>query len=179
MKPRPIPAEQIPENPRKTVYPEPFAQQVQGRSKKKLGDHFGLVNFGVNLTRLEPGAVSALLHWHSRQDEMIYVLEGQPTLMIGEDAWPLRPGDCFGVRAGTGVAAQVINRSEASAVILEIGDRSAGDQVEYPNDDLKAELDDNGQWRFLHKDGRPYTSRDQEYPIQAAHLSADSRVVKT
>ncbi len=156
MKPRPVPADQIPENARKTVYPEPFARQVEGRVKRKLGDHFGLTNFGVNLTRLAPGAVSALLHHHSTQDELIYVLEGHPTLIVDDQAWSLAPGDCFGVKAGSGVAAQVVNRSEASAAILEIGDRSPGDKVEYPNDDLKAELEESGKWRFLHKDGTPY-----------------------
>lgn len=141
---------------RSTTYPLPFAPRVAGRGKRRLGDHFGLCNFGVNLTRLEPGAVSALLHHHSRQDEFIYVLEGHPTLRLGEERYRLDPGDCCGFPAGAGVAAQLVNESTEPAVFLEIGDRTPGDEVEYPEDDLRAEQDEEGRWRFLHRDGRPW-----------------------
>lgn len=82
MKLIPIQAVSVPLPDKKTVYPQPFASQVDGRTKKKLGDHFGLTHFGVNLTELAPGAISALLHHHSKQDEFIYILEGTPTLLL-------------------------------------------------------------------------------------------------
>ncbi|MDJ0928087.1 MAG: cupin domain-containing protein [Gammaproteobacteria bacterium] len=136
-----------------TFYPEPFAQQVRGRVKKKLGDLFRLTNFGVNLTQLEPGSVSALLHSHTTQDEFIYVLEGTPTLVMNAEEYELAPGDCMGFKAGTGIAHQLANRSDQPVTYLEIGDRSPGDAVEYPNDDLKANLAADGSWAFTRKDG--------------------------
>ena len=156
MKAVPIPADSIPAPEKKTVYPQPFAALMEGRVKRKLGDYFGLNNFGVNLTELSPGAISALLHHHSRQDEFIYILQGTPTLILGQDEYVLSPGDCYGCRAGTGIASQLVNRSSAVVTYLEIGDRSSGDEVEYPNDDLRAVQLANGQWRLTHKDGSPY-----------------------
>ena len=139
-----------------TIYPAPYAALVKGRQKRKLGEHFGLTHFGVNLTHLSPGATSALLHSHSKQEEFILVLEGSPTLVLGETEYVLHPGDCYGFPAGTGVAHQLINRSEENVSYLEIGDRIAGDEVEYPKDDLKATQLPNGQWAITHKDGRAY-----------------------
>jgi len=140
----------------KTSYPPPFAALVEGRIKRKLGDYFGLSNFGVNLTELRPGAVSALAHHHSKQDEFIYVLKGCPTLVLGDEEYPLRPGDCYGFKAGSGVESQLINRTAEDVSYLEIGDRTPGDEVVYPRDDLKAVQLDDGRWLFRHKDGRPY-----------------------
>jgi uncharacterized cupin superfamily protein len=80
---KPVRADEVAENKRKSFYPEPFAALTEGRSKRRLGDHFGLEDFGVNLTRLTPGAMSALKHRHSRQDEFIYILSGPPTLVYG------------------------------------------------------------------------------------------------
>ncbi len=154
--PVPVPADSIPPPMMKTIYPAPFAHQVEGRIKRKLGDYFGLTNFGVNMTELEPGAVSALLHHHSKQDEFIYVLEGQPILVLGEEEYLLGPGDCYGFRAGSGIASQLVNRSEKPVTYLEIGDRTEGDEVVYPKDDLKAAQLSDGKWLLTHKDGRPY-----------------------
>jgi uncharacterized cupin superfamily protein len=140
----------------KTNYPEPYASLVAGRLKRKLGEFFELTNFGVNLTHLSPGAMSALVHSHSKQDEFIFVLEGTPTLVLGKEEFTLNPGDCYGFKSGTGVAHQLINRSEESVTYLEIGDRIEGDEVEYPNDDLKATQLKNGVWTITHKDGRSY-----------------------
>jgi uncharacterized cupin superfamily protein len=140
----------------KTIYPAPYASLVEGRLKRKLGAYFGLTNFGVNLTHLSPGAISALAHSHSKQDEFIFVLEGTPTLVLGEDEFTLNPGDCHGLKAGTGIAHQLVNRTESNATYLEIGDRTAGDEVEYPNDDLKATQLTNGERTITHKDGRLY-----------------------
>lgn len=135
-------------------YPEPFASPMAGRIKRPLGDLFGLKSFGVNLTRLIPGSVSALHHVHSRQDEFIYVIEGEPVLITDATATQLRPGMVAGFAAES-VAHHLENRSNKDCVILEIGDRVAGDVVRYPSDDLEAVMVD-GKWQFLHKDGRAY-----------------------
>jgi uncharacterized cupin superfamily protein len=133
----PISAQAVPATMGKTIYPEPYASQVKGRLKRKLGECFGLTQFGVNLTYLAPSAISALAHSHSKQDEFIYVLEGSPTLVLGEQEFLLSVGDCYGFKAGTRVAHQLVNRSVGTVIYLEIGDRTIGDEVEYPNDDLK------------------------------------------
>jgi uncharacterized cupin superfamily protein len=138
-----------------SVYPEPFRSMMAGRVKRALGDVFGLVNFGVNLTMLQPGAVSALRHAHTRQDEFIYVLSGQLVLHTDEGCTPLTPGMCAGFKAGTGNAHRLVNESSAEASYLEVGDRTAGDEGTYPDDDLVARFEDGG-WRFFHKDGRIY-----------------------
>jgi uncharacterized cupin superfamily protein len=152
----PVSAESIPAQERKTIYPKPYSSLVEGRIKRKLGDFFGLTNFGVNLTCLSPGSVSALLHHHSKQDEFIYVLEGTPTLVLGNNEYLLEAGDCYGFKAGAGVAHQLVNKSEKPVKYIEIGDRTEGDEAEFPNDDLKALQLPNGVWALTHKDGRPY-----------------------
>ncbi|HEU0061738.1 MAG TPA: cupin domain-containing protein [Hyphomicrobiaceae bacterium] len=136
-------------------YPTEFAARVSGRLKRPLGDLFALKNFGVNLTTLAPGAASALFHRHSRQDEFVYMLEGQLVLLTEEGEQELTPGMCFGFAAG-GTAHQLVNRSAADATYLEIGDRSAGDAVSYPQDDLEAVLGPARTWIFTRKDGTPY-----------------------
>jgi uncharacterized cupin superfamily protein len=120
-----------------TNYPEPFAARVNGRLKRPLGDLFGLRNFGVNLTRLAPGAVSSLHHRHSRQDEFIYVLEGEATLFTDQGQTTLRPGMVAGF-AANGPAHHLENNSDRDCVFLEIGDRSQGDMVSYQADDIQA-----------------------------------------
>jgi len=136
-------------------YPKEFAGRMAGREKRPLGSLFGLAHFGVNLTRLAPGATSALRHAHSRQDEFIFVLEGSATLRTDEGDTLLMPGMCAGFRADTGNGHQLVNFSDKDVVYLEVGDRSPDDAVFYPDDDLKAILVD-GRWQFVHKDGRPY-----------------------
>ncbi len=136
-------------------YPEPFASRMSGRQKRPLGDLFGLVNFGVNLTRLKPGAVSALRHAHTKQDEFVYILEGAPTLVTDAGRTALAPGLCAGFKAGTGDAHHLLNETDQDVVYLEIGDRSPGDEGSYPDDDIEARLVAAG-WRFTHKDGTPY-----------------------
>ena len=138
-----------------SIYPEPFAARMAGREKRALGDHFGLVNFGVNLTTLAPGASSALRHAHSKQDELLYILQGHPTLYTNDGAQPLSPGMCAGFRAGSGNAVNLVNEGSEAVVYLEIGDRMPGDEVHYPDDDLRAVMGETG-WRFTHKDGTPY-----------------------
>lgn len=150
-----IVAAQAPPRTRPSIYPEPFASRMSGRVKHPLGDLFGISNFGVNLTRLLPGAGSALRHAHSRQDEFIYILQGHPVLLTDAGETQLAPGMCAGFKAGSGNAHHVLNRSDEEVVYLEVGDRSAGDAAAYPDDDLQANLV-NGQWLFTHKDGSPY-----------------------
>jgi len=137
-------------------YPEPYASMMAGREKRPLGDLFGLMNFGVNLTRLPPGAISALRHAHTKQDEFIFILTGNPVLLTDDGETSLSPGMCAGFRAGSGNAHQLINRTMEDVVYLEIGDRTKGDAVNYPDDDLQAALDADGTWRFHHKDGASY-----------------------
>ncbi len=150
-----VTAAEAPTRTKKSLYPEPFASRMSGRQKRPLGDLFGLTNFGVNITRLSPSAVSALRHAHSKQDEFIYILEGHPTLITDEGETPLSPGTCAGFKAGTGNGHQLRNLSQNDVVYLEIGDRTPDDSAIYPDDDLQALFVD-GHWRFMHKDGRRY-----------------------
>jgi uncharacterized cupin superfamily protein len=136
-------------------YPEPFASRVKGREKRQLGDVFGLSNFGVNLTRLSPGAVSALRHAHSTQDEFVYILQGNPVLRTDAGETRLTPGMCAGFKAGTGNGHQLLNNTVEDVLYIEVGDRSAGATAVYPDDDLQATLVE-GKWQFAHKDGSPY-----------------------
>ena len=148
-------ATDVPPRARPTHYPEPFASRMAGRTKRQLGDVFGINHFGVNLTKLAPGAVSALRHAHSKQDEFIYVLQGRPTLHTDAGYTALEPGMCAGFRAGSGDAHHLINETDSEVLYLEVGDRTHGDEAAFPDDDLQATLV-NGQWRFAHKDGTPY-----------------------
>lgn len=156
-KPTPIAvtAADVPARSKPSIYPQPFASRMAGREKRQLGDLFGLTNFGVNLTRLAPNAVSALRHAHTKQDEFIYVLQGQPTLHTDEGRTRLSPGMCAGFKAGTGNGHCLINETAEEVVYLEVGDRTPGDEGSYPDDDLKAMLVE-GKWKFVHKDGTPY-----------------------
>ena len=136
-------------------YPEPFASMMAGRVKRPLGDLFGLKNFGVNLTRLSPGASSALHHRHSRQDEFIYVIEGRPTLFTDAGQVQLAPGMVAGF-AASGTAHHLENHTDEDCVLLEVGDRAGSDEVSYPADDIEAVMGEDGRWRFAHKDGTAY-----------------------
>ncbi len=137
-----------------SVLPEPLASRFKGREKRRLGEYFGLLNFGVNLTRLAPGAISSFRHAHKTQDEFIYVLEGCPTLHTHQGSLLLEPGMCAGFRAGTGEAHNLSNETSQDVWYLEVGDRSPGDEATYPDEDLKGVLQD-GVWRFTRKDGSP------------------------
>ncbi|MBY0573514.1 MAG: cupin domain-containing protein [Undibacterium sp.] len=140
---------------KKSLYPEPFAARMEGRLKRVLGDQFGLSNFGVNLTTLAPNGASALRHSHATQDEFIYVIQGNPTLVTDQGKTLLSAGMCAGFKAGTGNGHCLVNESSELVLYLEVGDRSAGDEVSYPDEDLKAVYLDQS-WQFLHKDGSPY-----------------------
>ena len=153
--PTAVKAETIPPRTKPSNYPEPFFSRMGKREKRQLGDIFGLTNFGVNLTKLAPGGESALLHRHSKQDEFIFILEGNPTLVTETEETELCPGMCAGFPA-LGAAHQLVNRTDADAVFLEIGDRTGGDEGSYPDDDIQAVLGTDGTWKFTHKDGSPY-----------------------
>jgi len=139
-----------------SAYPAAFAAISAERQKRKLGDAAGLSNFGVNLVHLKPGQGSAQRHWHSRQDEFIYVLEGELTLITDGGEQVLRPGAAAGFPAGVADGHHVVNRSDAMAVYLEVGDRTTGDVVEYPDIDMRAGTTNAGGFRFTRKDGTPY-----------------------
>lgn len=128
---------------------------MAGRSKKALGDALGLQTFGVNLVTLEPGAMSALRHWHTQQDEFIYVLEGELTLVTEQGEQVLVPGLCAGFPAGHADGHQLINRGQSVAIYLEVGDRLPGGRANYPDEDLEAHAV-RGSYRFFRKDGTPY-----------------------
>ncbi len=155
-KPIAIKAHDVEPRARKSIYPEPFAARMAGREKRVLGDLFGLTNFGVNLTTIHPGGISALRHAHKTQDEFIFVIKGNPTLITDAGETILSPGMCTGFPHGSGDAHQLVNRTETEVVYLEIGDRSEGDSVTYPDDDLVAIFEGPGKWRFTRKNGEPY-----------------------
>jgi uncharacterized cupin superfamily protein len=127
---------------------------MAGRVKRVLGDRFGVTAFGVNFVTLAPGAASALFHRHTVQDEFVFVIEGEVTLIHDDGEAVMRAGDCIGFPHG-GTAHCLVNRSAAAASYLEVGDRAPGDSASYPRDDLVAQHGEEG-WRFTHRDGRPY-----------------------
>jgi uncharacterized cupin superfamily protein len=139
----------------KTVYPQPYAKVTLGREKAALGNVAGLTQFGVNLTRLKPGAASALRHWHEQEDEFIYVVEGELVLIEDGSETLLKPGDCAGFKAGVANGHHLVNKSQRDAVYLEIGTRAATERAHYPDCDLVLERDTRGM-RFLHRSGEPY-----------------------
>ena len=155
--PRPlaIVAAEAPARAKPSNYPEPFASRMLKREKRPLGDLFGLANFGVNLTRLDPGGESALRHAHTRQDEFVYILEGRPTLVTDAGRTALAPGMCAGFEAGTGDAHHLVNETDEDVVYLEIGDRTPDESASYPDDDIRLEVVDR-RMIFTHKDGTPY-----------------------
>ena len=121
-----------------TIYPAEFAATTDGRAKRALGNLFDLTQFGVNHTTLAPGASSALRHYHTFEDELVYVLAGRPTLETGEGRTVLQPGDVVGFKGGVPDGHRIINESNAEAVILEIGTRRPDvDEAEYPDADLR------------------------------------------
>jgi uncharacterized cupin superfamily protein len=135
-------------------YPAPYGEPCRQRKRFRLGDAAGLTQFGVNLLRLSPGVWSSQRHWHTAEDEFVYVLEGEVVLVTDAGEEVLRPGDSAGFKAGDPNGHHLMNRSNADAVLLEIGARDpARDGVDYPDIDLMIRA---GARVFLHKDGTPY-----------------------
>jgi uncharacterized cupin superfamily protein len=139
----------------RTIYPPPFRRMVEGRERKRLGNAAGLDQFGVNLTTLKPGASSSLRHWHEKEDELIYMLEGEVVLIEDGGETVLRAGDAAGFKANSRDGHHLVNRTTHDAVYLEIGTRSRHERVEYPDVDLIAVRDEKGM-RFTRKNGDPY-----------------------
>jgi uncharacterized cupin superfamily protein len=135
-------------------YPKEFAPVIAGREKQKIGDSVGLTQFGVNITRIKPGAASALSHWHEQEDEFIYMLEGELVLLENGDEIVLKPGDAAGFKAGRSIAHCLVNRSARDAVYLEVGTRAKSERVHYPDVDFMMERDENGR-RHFRKSGEP------------------------
>ena len=141
-----------------TMYPPPYDVPCRKRSRTRLGDAAGLVQFGVNLCRLPPGAWSSQRHWHTHEDELIYVLEGEVVLVTDDGEEVLRPGDCAGFRAGDANGHHFQNRSTTDAVLLEIGSRVPADAAYYSDIDMRTTP---GQRGYQHGDGTPYPAQSR------------------
>ena len=140
-----------------TNYPSGFKSIVAGRFRQRLGNFAGLKNFGVNLVKLSPGSASALRHWHSHQDEFIYILEGELTLITDAGEEVLTPGMAAGFPANEANGHHLVNCSNQDAVYLEVGDRTLNDTANYPDEDLIAKPGDDGKSIvFTRKDGTVY-----------------------
>lgn len=139
----------------RTGYPPPLDRVVAGRERKRLGNAAGLDQFGVNLTTLKPGAASALRHWHEKEDELVFILEGEVVLIEDGGETVLKPGDAAGFKAGIPNGHHLVNKTGRDAVYLEIGTRSQHERAEYPDVDLVAIRDGKGM-RYTHKNGNPY-----------------------
>jgi uncharacterized cupin superfamily protein len=142
-----------------TGYPAPFDAPCKDRKRWKLGDAAGLTQFGVNLLRLAPGQWSAQRHWHTAEDEFVYVLEGEGVLITDEGEQPLQVGDCAGFPAGAANGHHIVNRSDQELVLLEVGTRTpGGDGCDYPDIDMVVP---KGTMIYLHRDGTPYPTEHQ------------------
>jgi uncharacterized cupin superfamily protein len=138
-----------------TSYPASLRAANQNRHSR-LGNHAGLKNFGVNLTRIAPGGQSSYRHAHTRQDEFVYVLEGEVVLETNAGTQVLGAGLCVGFPAGTGDAHRFVNRSDKDVLLLVVGDRSPDDEITYPDIDMQAKLGSDGKYVYARKDGTPY-----------------------
>ncbi|MGH7928657.1 MAG: cupin domain-containing protein [Candidatus Binatia bacterium] len=135
-------------------YPSPFDAPCAARTRRRLGDAGGLQDFGVNLMTLPPGGWSSQRHWHSAEDEFVYVLEGELKLVEAEGQMVLRAGQCAAFPKGTGNGHHLINRSGAPAVYLEVGSRAPADLTTCSDIDM---MSSNADGRFVRKDGKPYS----------------------
>lgn len=136
-------------------YPEPYRSRVLPREKRALGDALGLTKIGVNLTTLPPGKESSMRHWHTREDEMVFVVEGEVVLVTDEGEQTLGAGACAGFPAGAKNGHQLVNRSDRPARYLEISNRDPEDGAEYPDVDLLFRRGPDGKPMFTRKDGSP------------------------
>ncbi len=144
-----------------TIYPPPFAAEITGRAKRALGNAAGLNNFGVNLVHLNPGSWSSQRHWHTTQDEFVYVLEGELTLIDDSGEQLLAPGMAAGFPAGEENGHHFVNNGNSVAIYLEVGDRTPADAARYSDIDLMAEPQGGGAigYHFRRKDGSPYPTK--------------------
>ena len=137
-------------------YPQEFLNVVAGREKRALGNAAGLNQFGVNLTTLKPGAASSLRHWHVQEDEFVYIIDGEVTLIEQDGETILKAGDAAGFKAGVANGHQLVNRSARDVTYLEMGTRSKGEVAHYPDVDLALSYDAAGKPRYTRKSGEPY-----------------------
>ena len=142
-----------------TLYPPPFDEPCRARERTRLGDAAGLTQYGVNLLRLPPDAWSSQRHWHAREDEFVYVLSGEVTLVTDEGAEILRPGDAAGFKAADSNGHCLQNRSDRDVVVLEIGSRVAGEVAHYSDIDMMAHAGS-----YTHRDGTPYPKAERRGP---------------
>lgn len=138
-----------------SIYPEPYASMMQGRSSLRLGDAGGLTQFGANLVMLEPGAMSSLRHWHLNEDEFVWVVEGECTLVQDAGETVMRPGDCAAFPAGSTDGHHFINRSDRPASFLVVGSRAKHEVATYSDVDLKVEIG-GGKASFTYRDGTEF-----------------------
>lgn len=139
------------------AYPAPYDAHCKGRAKIALGDLGGLTQFGVNLTRLAPGAASALQHWHQTEDELVYVIEGEAVLVEDDGETILRAGDAATFKAGVENGHMLVNRSSEDVVFLEIGTRASKEVSTYTDQSVDLEMRNDGAgWQAYHRNGRPY-----------------------
>jgi len=142
----------------RTGYPEPYRSRVMPREKRELGDQLGLKKIGVNRTTLPPGKESSMRHWHTNEDEFIYVLEGEVVLRTDSGEQVLTAGSCAGFAAGATDGHQLINRSNRPAIYLEISNRDAEDYVYYSDADVDMMATPQGMTR---RDGSPLGPRNK------------------
>src|SRR5580658_861570 len=146
-----------------TLYPTPFDEPCRARHRTRLADAAGLTQYGVNLVRLAPGAWSSQRHWHTEQDEFIYVVSGEITLVTDAGPETLRAGDCAGFKAGDGDGHHLQNRSNADVTFLEMGTRLAGDGAYYSDIDMMAPPDGRPA-QYCRRDGTPYPKQERRGP---------------
>lgn len=139
-----------------SIYPEPYASMMKGRSSLRLGDAAGLTQFGVNLVRLEPGALSSLRHWHMAEDEFVMVLSGECVMVQDAGETVMRPGDCAGFPAGSTDGHHFLNRTDEVATFLVIGSKAPREVATYSDHDLRVEIE-GGKARFTYRDGSDWT----------------------
>ena len=144
-----------------TGYPAPFDADCARRERRRLGKAFGLTQFGVNLLRLPPGQWSAQRHWHTREDEFVYMLEGEAVLVTDAGEQTVTPGMAMGFPAGAKDGHHLVNRSDRDAVFIEVGTRDDGDECDYPDVDMLVRIVDGEQF-YVRKDGTPYGPARQE-----------------
>ena len=138
-----------------TIYPLEFAGEIKGREKRSLGDAFGLSQYGVNLTTLAPGSWSSHRHWHEKEDEFVFVIEGEITLIDEAGEHLLKPGMCAGFKSGVANGHHLVNKSKKPAAYLEVGTRSQDELASYPDVDMKA-VKLNGKFVVTRKSGVPF-----------------------
>jgi uncharacterized cupin superfamily protein len=139
-----------------TGYPEPYRANVVDRSKRALGDAFGLTRYGVNLVELTPGTWSSQRHWHTHEDEFVYIISGELTLITNAGEQVMTPGMVAAFPAGEADGHHIVNKSDKTAIYLEVGDRNLKDEVTYPDIDLLFKLNEVGKHVFTHRDGELY-----------------------